>query len=213
MSPAGTTSPVSPCTATCSSSAAPRSCASARPSSRWRRAGFLQATQAGEEALASIVVAACQRAKRVADLFAGCGPCALRLAERAEVHAVDGDARSLAALDKAARQTPGLRRVATEARDLFRRPLLASELERFDALVVDPPRAGAEAQARQLAAARIPVVVSVSCDAGTFVRDAAILVAGGYRVERVTPVDQFKHSPHLEIVGVFRRELRPPRRR
>jgi 23S rRNA (uracil1939-C5)-methyltransferase len=175
--------------------------------------GFLQATWAGEEALASLVIEACHRAKRVADLFSGCGPFALRLAERAEVHAVDGDARSLAALDKAARQTPGLRRVATEARDLFRRPLLASELERFDALVVDPPRAGAEAQARQLAAARIPVVVSVSCDAGTFVRDAAILVAGGYRVERVTPVDQFKHSPHLEIVGVFRRELRPPRRR
>ena len=126
---------------------------------------------------------------------------------------MDGDGRSLAALDKAARQTPGLRRVTTEARDLFRRPLLAPELERFDALVVDPPRAGAEAQARQLAAAKIPVVVSVSCDAGTFVRDAAILVAGGYRLERVTPVDQFRHSPHLEIVGVFRRELRAARRR
>ena len=161
----------------------------------------------------ALVVEACHRAKRVADLFAGCGPFALRLAERAEVQAVDGDGRSLAALDKAARETPGLRRVTTEARDLFRRPLLASELERFDALVIDPPRAGAEAQAKQLAAARIPVVVSVSCDAGTFVRDAAILVAGGYRLERVTPVDQFRHSPHLEIVGVFRRDLRPPRRR
>ena len=79
--------------------------------------------------------------------------------------------------------------------------------------MIDPPRAGAEAQAKQLAAAKIPVVVSVSCDAGTFVRDAAILAAGGYRLERVTPVDQFRHSPHLEIVGVFRREQRPPRRR
>ena len=101
--------------------------------------GFLQATRAGEEALASLVIEACHRAKRVADLFAGCGPFALRLAESAEVQAVDGDGRSLAALDKAARGTPGLRRVTTEARDLFRRPLLSSELERFDALVVDPP--------------------------------------------------------------------------
>jgi 23S rRNA (uracil1939-C5)-methyltransferase len=84
--------------------------------------------------------------------------------------------------------------------------LLPPELARFDALVMDPPRAGAEAQARQLAAAEVPVVVSVSCDAGTFARDAAILLAGGYRLERVVPVDQFKYSPHLEIVGLFRTE-------
>jgi 23S rRNA (uracil1939-C5)-methyltransferase len=173
--------------------------------------GFLQATRAGEEALAACAVEACAGAKRVADLFAGCGPFALRLAERAEVHAVDGDAQALAALDKGARGTPGLRRVATEARDLFRRPLLAPELDRFDAVVLDPPRAGAEAQARQLALSRVPTIASVSCDPGTFVRDAATLAAGGYRLLRVTPVDQFRHSPHLEIVGVFRRDA--PRRR
>jgi 23S rRNA (uracil1939-C5)-methyltransferase len=175
--------------------------------------GFLQATRAGEETLAGLVVEACAGAKRVADLFCGCGPFALRLAERAEVLAVDGDGRSLAALDKAARGTPGLRRATTETRDLFRRPLLVPELDRFDAVVIDPPRAGAEAQARQLALSKVPTVASVSCDPGTFVRDAAILAAGGYRLDRVTPVDQFKYSPHLEIVGVFvRTPARPGRR-
>jgi 23S rRNA (uracil1939-C5)-methyltransferase len=174
--------------------------------------GFLQATRAGEEALAVLVAEACRGRKRVADLFAGCGPFALRLAERAEVLAADGDARSLAALDKAARGTPTLRRVATEARDLFRRPLLLPELDRFDAVVLDPPRAGAESQAKQLALSKVGTVVSVSCDCGTFVRDAATLVAGGYRLERVTPVDQFKDSPHIEIVGVFRRDASRRRR-
>jgi 23S rRNA (uracil1939-C5)-methyltransferase len=165
---------------------------------------FLQATARGEEVLSALVLDGCGSARRVADLFAGCGPFALRLAEAREVHALDGDGAPLAALDRAARSTPGLRPVKTETRDLFRRPLLPPELARFDAVVMDPPRAGAEAQARQLAAARVPVVVSVSCDAGTFARDAAILIEGGYRLERVVPVDQFKYSPHLEIVGLFR---------
>jgi 23S rRNA (uracil1939-C5)-methyltransferase len=167
--------------------------------------GFLQATQAGEERLAAIVVEACGDARRIADLFAGCGPFALRLAERREVHAVDGDAASLAALDAAARRTAGLRRVTVEHRDLFRRPLLGPELDRFDAVVMDPPRAGAEAQARRLARSKAALVVSVSCDVATFIRDARILIDGGYRAERIAPVDQFKHTPHLELVGVFRR--------
>ena len=167
--------------------------------------GFLQATRLGEETLAALVVEACTGAKRVADLFAGCGPFALRLAERAEVHAVEQDKPALLALDRAARGTPGLRRVTPEARDLFRRPLLPLELDRFDAVVLDPPRAGAEAQARQLAASKVPVVASVSCEAGTFARDAGILIAGGYELERVVPVDQFRHSAHVELVGVFRR--------
>lgn len=175
---------------------------------------FLQATQRGEETLAGLAVEACHGAKRVADLFSGCGPFALRLAERSEVHAVESDKDSVASLDKAARGTPGLRRVTVEARDLFRRPLLTLELNAFDALVVDPPRAGAEAQARQIAASKVPIVVSVSCDAATFARDAAILMDNGYRLERVVPVDQFKHSPHLEVVGILRREVarKRPRR-
>lgn len=166
---------------------------------------FLQATGLGEETLGALVVEACGGAKRVADLFAGCGPFSLRLAERAEVHAVEQDKAAMQALDRAARHTAGLRRVTTEPRDLFRRPLLTPELDRFDAVVLDPPRAGAEAQARQLAASKVPVVASVSCDPGTFARDAGLLIAGGYRLERVVPVDQFRHSPHVELVGVFRR--------
>ncbi len=173
---------------------------------------FVQATAAGEEILSSLVLDGCEGARRVADLFAGCGPFTLRLAETREVHAVDGDGAALAALDKAARSTPGLRPVKTEVRDLFRRPLLPPELERFDALVMEPPRAGAEAQARQLAAAGVPTIVSVSCDAGTFARDAGILIAGGYRLERVVPVDQFKYSAHLELVGVFRSERQGKKR-
>jgi 23S rRNA (uracil1939-C5)-methyltransferase len=174
---------------------------------------FLQATRAGEEALAALVRGACAGARRIADLFAGCGPFALRLAEDAEILAVDGDAAALAALDRAWRATPGLRRIRVEARDLFRRPLLGPELARFDAVALDPPRAGAEAQARQLADSTVPVVASVSCDAGTFARDAAVLTAGGYRLERVTPVDQFKYSAHVELVGVFWRESRRRSRR
>lgn len=182
--------------------------------------GFLQATRAGEAALGALVAEAVEaeaskaggrRVRRIADLFSGCGPFALRLAAAGEVHAVDGEADALARLERAARSAPGLRRVTTERRDLFRRPLLKPELARFDAVVLDPPRAGAEAQAARLAeAARlagsaVPLVIGVACDAGTFARDAAILVGGGYRLEGVTPVDQFKWTPHVEMVGVFRR--------
>jgi 23S rRNA (uracil1939-C5)-methyltransferase len=173
---------------------------------------FLQATKLGEETLAGFVTEACARAKRVADLFAGAGPFSLRLAEKADVHAVEFDKGSMVALDKAARAAPGLRRVTTEARDLFRRPLLTPELNAFDAVVLDPPRAGAEAQAKQLAVSKVPLVVSVSCDAATFARDAAILIGSGYRLERVIPVDQFKHSPHLEVVGLLRRDAVKKRR-
>jgi 23S rRNA (uracil1939-C5)-methyltransferase len=168
---------------------------------------FLQATRLGEESLASIVLDACKSGKRVADLFSGCGPFALRLAERIAVHAVETDKAAVAALERAARATPNLRAVTTEVRDLFRRPLLTPELNTFDAVVMDPPRAGAEAQAQQLAASKVPLVVSVSCDAGTFARDTAILQSGGFRLERVYPVDQFSFSPHVEIVGILRRDV------
>ncbi len=166
---------------------------------------FLQATAAGEAALAAAVREGIGPAKRVVDLFAGIGPLTLRLAERADVHAVETEAAMLAALDRAARETAGLRRVTTETRDLFRRPLFPGELDRFDALVLDPPRQGAEAQIRQVIPSSLDRVVLVSCDTGTFARDAKTLVSGGFTLERVVPVDQFKWSQHLEVVGLFRR--------
>ncbi len=174
--------------------------------------GFLQATEAGERALVEIVLSALdKRVKRVADLFSGCGPFTLALAAGREVHAVEGDADSLLGLDRASRAATGRHAITSERRDLFRRPLLPLELDRFDAVVMDPPRSGAQAQARQLALSKVPLVVSVSCDPGTFARDAATLVEGGYRLESVSPVDQFRYSAHVECVGVFKRE--PVKRR
>ena len=166
---------------------------------------FLQATAEGERALVEAVRAAVGGARRVADLFAGCGTFSLPLAAGAEVLAVEGEAAMLAALAEAARRTPGLRPVRTEARDLFRRPLLAGELGGFDAVVIDPPRAGAEAQSRELARSGVPVIAAVSCDPASFARDAAILVAGGYRLDWVQPVDQFRWSGHVELAARFSR--------
>jgi 23S rRNA (uracil1939-C5)-methyltransferase len=166
---------------------------------------FLQATNAGEAILAQLVVGYCQGARTVADLFCGLGPFALRLAERARITAVDSDADAIAALRRAAAATAGLKPVAAQQRDLFRRPLAASELKGFDAVVFDPPRQGAEAQARELAASTAPTVVAVSCNPTTFARDARILVAAGYRIVQVTPVDQFLFSAHVELVGLFKK--------
>ncbi|QFR34302.1 class I SAM-dependent RNA methyltransferase [Ancylobacter sp. TS-1] len=166
---------------------------------------FLQATAAGEARLAALVGEAVRDAGRIADLFSGVGTFALRLAERARVAAYESAAPAVESLLKATRGVSGLKPVTAEVRDLFRRPLLPLELKAFDAVVFDPPRQGAEAQARQLAAARVPLVVGVSCDPVSFARDAHILCEGGYRLESVTPVDQFLYSAHVEMVGVFRR--------
>jgi len=164
-------------------------------------AAFLQATAQGEATLAGLVLAACENAGRVADLFAGIGPFALRLAEHARVLAVDDDQQALAALKRAAAATAGLKPVDVETRDLFKRPLVPAELKSFDAVVFDPPRQGADMQARELAASSVPLVVAVSCNPGTFARDAATLVHGGYRLLEVVPVDQFRYSAHVEIVA------------
>ena len=164
---------------------------------------FLQATTAGEETLAALVTGHCKRAKHIADLFCGVGPFALRLAAKSKISAFDSDAGAIAALQKAATSTSGLKPVKAEARDLFRRPLMPQELRDYDAVVFDPPRQGAQAQAQQLAASKIPVVVAVSCNVATFARDARILVDGGYHIEGVTPVDQFRHTPHVELVARF----------
>lgn len=164
---------------------------------------FLQATAAGEATLASLVLGHAAKAKTVADLFCGVGPFALRFAERARVTAVDSDADAIAALRKAAAGTSGLKPINAEVRDLFRRPLVATELRNFDAVVFDPPRQGAQAQARELAKSGVPIVIAVSCSAETFARDARILIDRGYRIETVTPVDQFRYSAHVEIVARF----------
>jgi 23S rRNA (uracil1939-C5)-methyltransferase len=166
---------------------------------------FLQATAAGEAALAALVMEGCGDAKEIADLFAGVGPFALRLAERMRVTAIDSDQAAIAALKRAAETTAGLKPVATEVRDLFRRPLIAAELKRYDCVVFDPPRQGAEAQARALAASAVPVIIAVSCNPMTFARDARVLVDSGYRLTRVTPVDQFRYSFHVELVARFER--------
>ncbi len=166
---------------------------------------FLQATVAGEEALAAAVAEHCTRSKHIADLFCGVGPFALRLAAKAKVNAFDSDAGAVTALQKAATSTQGLKPVRAEPRDLFRRPLMPQELRDYDTVVFDPPRQGAQAQAAQLAASKVAVVVAVSCNVTTFARDAKILIDGGYKIDGVTPVDQFRHTPHVELVARFRR--------
>lgn len=164
-------------------------------------AAFLQATAAGEATLARLVLSACEDAKHVADLFCGVGPFALRLAEHARVSAADDDESAIAALKRAAATSAGLKPIEAEARDLFRRPLVAAELKRFDAIVFDPPRQGAQAQSRAFAESGVPLIVAVSCDRGSFARDMRILIDGGYRLAAVTPVDQFRYSEHVEIVA------------
>ena len=167
--------------------------------------GFLQATEAGEALLAGFAERALADTKRVADLFCGAGAFALRLARGREVFAVDADPAAVSALARAAAATPGLRKLEAETRDLFRRPLQGQELAAFDAALIDPPRAGALEQARALATSHLTLVVSISCNAATFARDARILIDGGFQVKSLTPLDQFRFSAHVEIAAIFRR--------
>ena len=167
--------------------------------------GFLQATAAAEDELAGQVAAGLDKATSIADLFCGVGPFALRLAAHVPVYAADSDGPGIAALAKAHRASRGLKPITAQRRDLFRDPLTAIELNRFDGLVFDPPRAGAEAQSREIARSKVATVVAVSCEPRTFARDARLLLEGGYRLDSVTPVDQFAFSSHVEVVGVFRR--------
>lgn len=164
-------------------------------------AAFLQATLDGEAALQAAVAAMTGGARQVADLFCGVGTFALPLARAARVHAVDAAGPAVVALGAAAKATG--RRVTTEHRDLFRRPLRADELKRFDAVVIDPPRAGAKEQIVELAKARVATVAAVSCNPNTFARDAALLTGAGYRLERLWPVGQFRWSTHVELAAHF----------
>ncbi len=166
---------------------------------------FLQSTREGEALLQNAVAAALKGAKNVVDLFAGCGTFSLSVARRSKVHAVELDGAMLAALSDAARGAKGRKPIATEKRDLFKRPLLAKELAAFDAAVLDPPRAGAAAQAAELAKSKLAKIAYVSCDAASFARDARMLVDGGWQMGEVTPVDQFLWSEHIELVASFTR--------
>lgn len=165
---------------------------------------FLQATEHGQQALTDLVRGIVGSAKTVVDLFAGCGTFTLPLAETAEVHAIETSQEMVAALDAGWRQATGLKRVTTEPRDLFRRPLLPDELAVYEAVVIDPPRAGAAAQIAELAQAGVPTIAHVSCNPKTFARDAETLCKAGYVLEWVRPVDQFRWSAHVELVGAFR---------
>lgn len=171
---------------------------------------FLQATKEGEEALRSAVLEITQGAGRVADLFAGVGTFALPLSRHAETHAVENSPEMLDALDEAWRSHGGLRRLSVEERDLHKRPLLGEELARFDGVVIDPPRAGALEQSVELARAGPERVAAVSCNPVTFARDAARLSAGGYRIEWVQVIDQFRWSTHVELVACMSRRHIPP---
>ncbi len=165
--------------------------------------GFVQASAHAEAALAEAVTAHIGDAAPVADLFSGIGTFTLRLARRAAVTAVEGDPVLLAALEQAVRHGSGMKPVTVLRRDLFANPLVAGELDRFGAVVFDPPAAGAKAQAEAIARARVAKVVAVSCNPATLGRDARILVDGGYRLTRVLPVDQFLWSAEIEVVATF----------
>ena len=166
---------------------------------------FLQAVAGAEQAMAGVVAAASAGAKRIADLYCGAGAFTFQLASVAPVVAVDSSAAAIRSLTKAIATAPGLKSIQGETRDLDRRPLLAADLAKIDVAVFDPPRAGAKAQAAQFALSKVGRVVAVSCNPVTFVRDAGLLIAGGYRLERVAVVDQFLWSPHIELVAVFSR--------
>ena len=155
--------------------------------------------------MAAFVADALAGARRIADLYCGVGAFALRLAETAAVSAWDISGPAVRALAAAQGQTAGLKAVVGEARDLVRRPVLAAELRRVEAAVIDPPRAGAAEQHRELAASSVARVAGVSCNPATFARDARILTDAGFTLQRVLPVDQFLWSPHVELVGLFAR--------
>ncbi len=166
---------------------------------------FLQAVPEAEAIMIDLVTAAVGKAKRVGDLFSGLGTFTFPLARKARVLSVDSERRAITALEKAARNATGSKPIETKVRDLMREPLSRTELTDFDAIVLDPPRAGAKAQVEVLTKTKVPRIVMASCNPATLARDARILIDGGYRLGKVTPIDQFLFTPHLEAVAVFTR--------
>ncbi|CAN1491518.1 TrmA SAM-dependent methyltransferases related to tRNA (uracil-5-)-methyltransferase [Rhabdaerophilaceae bacterium] len=166
---------------------------------------FLQATAEAERVLAEFASETLVGAKHVADLFCGLGPFALRLSRHMKVTAMDSDKGAIETLQRSIRANPGGRPMVAEARDLFRRPVYAHELKAFDAVLLDPPRQGAEMQVREIAKSKLARVVSISCDPESFARDAKHLVDAGFTLGAVTPVDQFRHSAHVEMMAALTR--------
>lgn len=166
---------------------------------------FIQAMAEAEHVMAEHIMMALGKVKSVVDLFSGIGAFSFPIASLSKVQAFDNDARAIDALNAAVKKATGIKPVTARVRDLFREPLSAMELNDFDAVVFDPPRAGAEAQARMIAKSKVKTVVAVSCNPATLARDARILIDGGYTLEVVTPIDQFQYSPHIEAVAVFKR--------
>ncbi len=166
---------------------------------------FLQATRAGEDALAAKVLEWTKGAKHVADLFAGLGTFALRLKDNAQVTAIESDPTAVAAMKQASDALAGGKTLTAIARDLYRAPLTPHEIKGMDAIVFDPPRAGAEAQAFQIARSKVNLVVAISCDPATFARDAAILIEGGFKLDEIIAFDQFRFTSHVEIAAKFTR--------
>jgi 23S rRNA (uracil1939-C5)-methyltransferase len=166
---------------------------------------FLQASAEAEAAMAAFAVEAVGKARRIADLYCGLGAFTFALARKAAVTAVELDKNLLATLETAARRAQGLRPITPLRRDLAREPLSPMELKAFDAVLFDPPRAGAPAQARALAKSSVATVVAISCNPATFAKDARTLIAGGYRLDQVLPVDQFTFSAHIEVAALFKR--------
>lgn len=172
--------------------------------------GFLQATREAENCMSEIVLKGLKKVKNACDLFSGSGSFTFRMAEKMNVHVVESDGDALASLDRAMREATGLKTITHEKRDLFRRPLTVKELEQFDGLVFDPPRAGAEGQVREIAKSTLSRIVAVSCNPVTLARDLSILIDGGYHLESVTPIDQFLWSSHVETVAVLTKRKPKP---
>jgi len=166
---------------------------------------FLQASRAAEGEMVRLVTSAMCKAKRIADLFCGLGTFTFPLGASVQVLAIDSDRQAVAAVQAAAKRTPGLKPMQSKVRDLLREPLSVKELEPLNAVVFDPPRSGAAAQAAMLAKSKVATIAAVSCNPATLARDARTLIDGGYQLDAVTPIDQFLFSPHVEAVAIFRR--------
>jgi 23S rRNA (uracil1939-C5)-methyltransferase len=168
-------------------------------------APFLQPSKMGEDALVEFAMSAFKDEKKILDLYSGCGSFTFALAEQGIVHAIETNVVGLKALEISAGRAGLGGRITTEERDLDRQPVMGKELDKFDAVLLDPPRAGASEQVKHLAISKVPLVISISCNPATFARDTATLVEGGYVLERLLPVDQFTWSAHVEVAGIFRK--------